>query len=621
MRRYEELVVNLSSLDDDLVVHASSAFADSASTFVPSSFLDEIRDFAQRFANRAVGADEFNVGCQRIASALLPTRRYGNGTDESSISAREVLFRSLEALPSDVGLRLRVSLDSHLAAIPWEFALVPNLPGTTVALARPLVLQAHVSMVRHARLGSQRPPLSLDPNNMRVVFASATEIAGYSALERGEADRIGSELQQTGITSVVLGDPATTETIRLGLASGADVFHFIGHSTSESQSKNALVLAKSGSSDAHSLGADELSNLLTAAGVQVVILSACNTGTAQPTRFAGLATDLIDAGIPAVVAMQFTIDDSKASQFASAFFKSLQNGEFLDRCVHAGRTAMLDGVLHEWGIPVLYTRSTQSLEIKPGADDAENIDSQDARSSDVNGQLLPHEDESVVRMVIVPAGSMDMNLQSVEFLRPFLMAATPVTQEKYERIVGKSPSKHVGSANPVDSVSWFDAVRFCNLLSKSEALTPAYKINGRAVAIVPDATGFRLPFETEWEYACRLATPNLDEAQTQAWLRTNGADRTRAVSDDASDFSLQDMLGNVYEWCFDWWGREFPTDSGSPPQGPARGNDRVVRGGSFRTSPRDATPTDRTFAHPASEQDDHGFRLVRSLTNVKRESE
>ena len=126
----------------------------------------------------------------------------------------------------------------------------------------------------------------------------------------------------------------------------------------------------------------------------------------------------------------------------------------------------------------------------------------------------------------------------VRITRPFYLGKYEVTQAEYEAMMGENPSNFKGNPkNPVENVSWLDAVRFCNQLSEREGLKPFYGISGETVQ-VPDwnGTGYRLPTEAEWEYACRAGTATRysfgdDEASLGefAWFGGNSDSRTHEV--------------------------------------------------------------------------------------------
>jgi formylglycine-generating enzyme required for sulfatase activity/Tfp pilus assembly protein PilF len=201
-------------------------------------------------------------------------------------------------------------------------------------------------------------------------------------------------------------------------------------------------------------------------------------------------------------------------------------------------------------------------------------------------------------------------------IRPFLMSKYEVMQKEYREITGTNPSYFKGDTLPVENVSWFDALEYCNTRSLREGLTPAYAINGYTVTWNRNADGYRLPTEAEWEYACRAGTTapyylgNIDNA---GWYGGNGGFASHPVGQkQANVWGLYDMHGNVGEWCWDWYGN-YSSDSQTDPLGPANGSERVKRGGSWfddrrlvRSAARDkATPTRRNY--------DLGFRLVRNV--------
>ncbi|MGA2704486.1 MAG: formylglycine-generating enzyme family protein [Isosphaeraceae bacterium] len=210
----------------------------------------------------------------------------------------------------------------------------------------------------------------------------------------------------------------------------------------------------------------------------------------------------------------------------------------------------------------------------------------------------------------------------VRITRPFYLGKYEVTQAEYEAVMGQNPSGFQGNASPVERVSWLDAVRFCNQLSEREGLKPFYGISGEAVR-VPDwnGTGYRLPTEAEWEYACRAGTPMMrysfgdDEASLGefSWFGGNSGSGTHEVGQKrANDIGLHDMHGNVWEWCWDWYSADYykepPVDD---PRGPSRGSGRVIRGGSWDLYPRSCRSANRDGGTPVSRNVSLGFRLAR----------
>ncbi|WP_233559052.1 formylglycine-generating enzyme family protein [Micromonospora radicis] len=188
-------------------------------------------------------------------------------------------------------------------------------------------------------------------------------------------------------------------------------------------------------------------------------------------------------------------------------------------------------------------------------------------------------------------------------LRPYEIAAVPVTQAQYAQVTGARPSAAGGDRRPVESVSWWDAIRFCNALSRQSALTPAYRLDGDRVDWEPTADGFRLPTEAEWEYACRAGTtgPRYGPLDDIAWYRGNSAERSHTVGGKQPNaWGLYDMLGNVWNWCWDVYDAEV------------YGSYRVLRGGGWFDEQWSCRASVRRRSHPTFTVDDVGFRVARS---------
>ncbi|MEU3049273.1 SUMF1/EgtB/PvdO family nonheme iron enzyme [Streptomyces sp. NPDC006984] len=214
------------------------------------------------------------------------------------------------------------------------------------------------------------------------------------------------------------------------------------------------------------------------------------------------------------------------------------------------------------------------------------------------------------RMTAVPAGRTTLSDRrtrrswSVD-VDPCLLGTHPVTQQLYADVTGARPSAAEGPALPVESVSWQDAVAFCNALSAREGLAPAYRVGDAADAVErdPAADGYRLPTEAEWEHACRAGTGQarygpLDEI---AWHRANAGGAPRPVGGRRPNaWGLHDMLGNVWEWCGDLYDPEV------------YGSYRVLRGGGWFDEHWSCRASVRRRSHPTLRIDDVGFRVARS---------
>ncbi len=226
------------------------------------------------------------------------------------------------------------------------------------------------------------------------------------------------------------------------------------------------------------------------------------------------------------------------------------------------------------------------------------------------------------RMIQIPAGTVLMKDDRFESeftveIKPFLIDKFPVTQDLFERVKGeeKNRSGFHGGDRPVENVSWFDAIEFCNQLSDLVGIKRVYTIAGEDVTADWEADGFRLPSESEWEYACRAGTTaeQYDEIDQITWYKNNARGSTHGVGKkEANPWGLYDMLGNVWEWCWDFYG-SLPRNDKKDWRGPRRGSSRVLRGGSWDDGAWFCRAAYRLSHSPTSHRTKIGFRLARSL--------
>ena len=199
-------------------------------------------------------------------------------------------------------------------------------------------------------------------------------------------------------------------------------------------------------------------------------------------------------------------------------------------------------------------------------------------------------------------------------LAPFYMGKYTITQREYESVMGNNPSHVQGGNWPVETVSWYGAVEYCNALSKRDRLKPAYTISGDSVAWNPRAKGYRLPTEAEWEYACRAGTStyyNTGDTITAAQARFNAGTPVETGSFPPNAWGLFDMHGNVYEWCWDWYG-DYSAESQTNPRGPETGALRIIRGGSAASDAQHLRSAERGRVEPGVRNVNLGFRIVRN---------
>jgi formylglycine-generating enzyme required for sulfatase activity len=233
-----------------------------------------------------------------------------------------------------------------------------------------------------------------------------------------------------------------------------------------------------------------------------------------------------------------------------------------------------------------------------------------------------------MKLVLIPTGKFTMgsrkadpnhsdneDVHEVEITKPFYMGKFEVTKGEFAKFVKatgyETDAEQVGTTHtwrqaetdlhPVAYVSWNDGVAFCDWLTQKEGKT------------------YRLPTEAEWEYCCRAKTKtNLHSGDDEASLKKvanysgNGHGATIAVGTlEANAFGLHDMHGNVWEWCQDWYDKDYYRKSPKrDPQGPGAGAFRVLRGGSYNNEDRYCLAAYRNYYEPANRYSFIGFRVV-----------
>jgi formylglycine-generating enzyme required for sulfatase activity len=244
-----------------------------------------------------------------------------------------------------------------------------------------------------------------------------------------------------------------------------------------------------------------------------------------------------------------------------------------------------------------------------------------------------------MKFVLIPAGTFVMGSPETEkgrhddepqhevtITRPFYLGVHEVTQEQFEKVMGRNPSSFSSHGSnkqrvagkssadyPVDNVTWLDAVAFCEKLGALEKKKRRY----------------RLPSEAEWEYACRAGSKsvfhlgdNLDAYKANfcgliyAAYGNGGAgpflrSTTSVGQYEPNAFGLYDMHGNVQEWCRDWYAAAYyPTAPKEDPQGPLAGAERVLRGGGWAHTGNSVRSAVRNKLAPNKTHYSAGFRVV-----------
>ena len=191
-------------------------------------------------------------------------------------------------------------------------------------------------------------------------------------------------------------------------------------------------------------------------------------------------------------------------------------------------------------------------------------------------------------------------------IKPFFLAKYPVTKGLYEVITQKALINIELDSIPMVNVSWYDAILFCNLLSKEFGLKECYTFdhNGSNVFCDWNAIGYRLPTDPEWQYACKAESTGYryGEIRDITWYSENSEGRIHEVGKkEPNKWGLYDMLGNSWEWCWDLYDEK------------TYGPYRIFRGGSWAESARGCGSTCRRRGHPSFYIDDLGFRVAKSI--------
>ena len=281
-----------------------------------------------------------------------------------------------------------------------------------------------------------------------------------------------------------------------------------------------------------------------------------------------------------------------------------------------------------------------------------NIDIHDDENQIIQTFKTPEKVEGYKRMVLIPAGRAKLgdNTSSFEHEKPtrtvrlkaFYMDETPVSYEEFSAYVQDGGTKgaywsypsYNQPQQPVSGISWYHAIDFCNWRSKKEGLQPAYELTTETDVweypvwkLNPNASGYRLPTEAEFEYAARGGLVEKkypwgdafqdDYANYDTGKGVKNSDWWRLAkvnSGKKNNYGLYGMSGNVWQWCQDWYGNYTELDT-IQPIGPSQGRTKVLRGGGWGSiSPDYLRVASRNYSAPSSYNFDIGFRCVRSIT-------
>jgi len=263
----------------------------------------------------------------------------------------------------------------------------------------------------------------------------------------------------------------------------------------------------------------------------------------------------------------------------------------------------------------------------------------------VNGQMSNamnleiQTDVLLLEQSLVPGGKFNMGandealgfnlpVHEVIITKPFYMTKYEISQAMWDEISTiEDNSYNIGEDNPVERVSWLNCCKFCNTLSIREGFKPVYTITGEEVTANWEANGYRLPTEAEWEWAARAGSDwrygkgqdgNKGIVNNLSWHNENSGNSTHPIGQkEPNFFGLYDMLGNVKEWCWDWFDGEYyyETNNNIDPKGPSEDKDggKSLRGGSYTEDKLKTTCSYRWGEQHTRESEYYiGFRVARN---------
>jgi len=227
----------------------------------------------------------------------------------------------------------------------------------------------------------------------------------------------------------------------------------------------------------------------------------------------------------------------------------------------------------------------------------------------------------------------------VSFTYDFAMAARQVTQSEYRKVAGANPTLHPGDEQrPIDNVSWFDAVLYCNALSQRDGLDAVYTYSGvlknptnnevvdvANLGIDIRKNGYRLLTSSEYEFVQRAGTTTtwfFGDSDADQNLATNSAWCDRNAKDKhpypvgrlkPNKFGVYDITGNLWMWCNDWYDGPYPETPQVDPIGPASGKERIGRGGAFKNDVNHERSAYHWQWPPAAHNFEVGFRIARTV--------
>jgi len=208
----------------------------------------------------------------------------------------------------------------------------------------------------------------------------------------------------------------------------------------------------------------------------------------------------------------------------------------------------------------------------------------------------------------------------------FFISKYEVTQKEWKEIMGDNPSDFKGDDLPVENISWFDAISYCNKISLEEGLKPCYRNKSGEIICDWTANGYRLPTEAEWEYAAKggiqckgYIFSGSNNVYAVAWFKGNSKQTHKIGTKKPNELGLYDMSGNVFEWCWDGYNENYYfSNQNFNPKGDEKKWAKVYRGGSWDHKSDYCKNVRRAKCDSWQKWNYLGFRVVRNYFNYPR---
>ena len=381
-RQYIDFYLQLRDLDLaagalKVAVLPSPAVGETRKAVTANYTPDVLTPYLKQLKDRTIDQEKLSQLGKHLAAILLPTGE-----------VRELFVQAVKSAGQDGGVRLRLlTSEPELARLPWEYAYLPFYEGAS-DYRHFLVLNPQISLVRHEPIAKQHPQMeSVSAQKLNLLVAMANPQNDLNLAE--EKQKLTQALEGFQVDGVTLDwqpvlDETTVQSLTKALMKKPELFYFSGHGAFDQE--GVIQLHGDTASSTYRMPATELALKLKQAGVRVAMFGACESARRDgASEWAGVAPTMVAEGVPVVVAMQYSVLDKSAIAFSNAFYIALAAGLSVDEAVATGRLAMIGPEVSQrqnislvseaendkltngppanvqWGVPVLYMRSADSV--------------------------------------------------------------------------------------------------------------------------------------------------------------------------------------------------------------------------------------------------------------------